>query len=426
MVNMATCRSQTLAGSTHFNAIETLRDPLHPHCPLYNRNLGLAHLTDQNPHPGYSYGFHRDPLCKTGLFLGLCRQNTLRGNAVRAACIGLSHDPRLHKGFSLCAQRRNASLLRIVESKCMLSGSIWLVGNRLGRASNVMFRHSSGLHTSNSAFAAAAWRKDRGAQMAAFAEQSNSANEEILLFFFQLDLTTRLQRALNLDQYEAAQQLREKMVEVDKEIARLTEAKLGSASSKDEAQDKAITILRLKNDLQQAIEKEDYNGAAELRDQISKLEAESLAAAARALAFQNVEYNFRLGQKVVHAKYGYRGVVCGMDPLCSESDSWCSSALIQQLSRGKNQPFYQVLVDMRAEPDLLVAYVAEDNLMPPKEPDKDSFEHPYVSFLFYGMDSAGDFIPIKQLREKYNQPRHELPWEEGREDDTTDGGDAKP
>jgi len=25
------------------------------------------------------------------------------------------------------------------------------------------------------------------------------------------------------------------------------------------------------------------------------------------------------------------------------------------------------------------------------------------------MDSAGDFIPIKQLREKYNKPRHEIP-----------------
>lgn len=37
------------------------------------------------------------------------------------------------------------------------------------------------------------------------------------------------------------------------------------------------------------------------------------------------------------------------------------------------------------------------------------FDHPYVSFLFYGMDAAGDFIPIKQLREKYNRPRYEIP-----------------
>ena len=37
------------------------------------------------------------------------------------------------------------------------------------------------------------------------------------------------------------------------------------------------------------------------------------------------------------------------------------------------------------------------------------FDHPYVSFLFYGVDSAGDFIPVKQLREKYKRPRHEVP-----------------
>lgn len=47
------------------------------------------------------------------------------------------------------------------------------------------------------------------------------------------------------------------------------------------------------------------------------------------------------------------------------------------------------------------------------------FDHPYLSFLFYGMDAAGDFIPIKQLREKYNRPRHEVPGDppgEGGED----------
>ena len=48
------------------------------------------------------------------------------------------------------------------------------------------------------------------------------------------------------------------------------------------------------------------------------------------------------------------------------------------------------------------------------------FDHPYISFLFYGMDTAGDFIPIKQLREKYNKPRHEVPMD--RPDDDSGGG----
>lgn len=43
---------------------------------------------------------------------------------------------------------------------------------------------------------------------------------------------------------------------------------------------------------------------------------------------------------------------------------------------------------------------------------QDRFDHPYISFLFYGRDAAGDFIPVKQLREKYNRPRHEIPLDE--------------
>lgn len=384
----------------------------------------LAYGTHKDPNHciGFSFGLHKDPVHKTGFFLELCSQGTLerkglhRKSMVLDVYNGLPQDPRLHSGFCLGVCRQGN------KRKSMFCGSRWLAGNHFRKASTGIFGPASEFRSCTSA----AWPKDRDAEVAASAEQSESANEELLLFFFQLDLTTRLQRALNLDQYEVAQQLREKLVEVDREISRQIEAKLGSTSSKDEAQDKAITILRLRNDLQKAVQEEDYGGAAELRDQISKLEAESLAAAAKALAYQNVEYKFRLGQKVRHTKFGYRGVVCGMDPLFSESDSWSSAALVKNLSRGKNQPFYQVLVDMRAVPNLMVAYVAEENLMPPKESDKDHLEHPYISFLFYGMDSAGDFIPIKQLREKYNKPRHELPWDEGREDDSTGGGGAKP
>jgi len=58
------------------------------------------------------------------------------------------------------------------------------------------------------------------------------------------------------------------------------------------------------SDLQNAVENENYALAAELRDEISKLEAESLAASAKALAHENAQYAFRLGQKVRHKKFG--------------------------------------------------------------------------------------------------------------------------
>lgn len=252
-------------------------------------------------------------------------------------------------------------------------------------------------------------------ELGASSERSETANEDVLIFFFQLDLAAQVQRALNLDEYEIAQQLRNKLTEVEAEILKQQEAKRG-LSSKSEAQDKAISLVRLHGELQSAIENENYALAAQLRDDISKLEAESLAASAKALAHENAEYAFRLGQKVQHKIFGYRAVVCGMDPVCCETSSWMEAAQVEKLSRGSNQPFYQVLVDVYADPNLIVAYVPEENLLAPEQPDMRRFDHPYVSFLFYGMDAAGDFIPIKQLRAKYNRPRHEIPLDpEGNE-----------
>ncbi|CAI9096508.1 OLC1v1032674C2 [Oldenlandia corymbosa var. corymbosa] len=199
-------------------------------------------------------------------------------------------------------------------------------------------------------------------------ERSESANEDILMFFFQLDLGTRVQYALNLDQYDIAKQLREKLAEVEEEIIRQQQIKRGS-TSKGEAQDMAITILRLRAEQQAAIESENYNLAAQLRDEISKLEAESLAATVKAQAYENIQYKFRLGQKVRHKTFGYRAVICGMDPVCCESKTWMETANVDKLSRGPDQPFYQVLVDVYMDPNLLVAYVAEENLLAPEQPD---------------------------------------------------------
>ncbi|XVE53162.1 hypothetical protein DITRI_Ditri02bG0181800 [Diplodiscus trichospermus] len=239
-------------------------------------------------------------------------------------------------------------------------------------------------------------------ELDASSERSETANEDILIFFFQLDLATQVQRALNLEEYEIAQQLRNKLTEVEAEILKQQEAKRG-LSSKSEAQDKALSLVRLRGELQNAIENENYALAAQLRDDISKLEAESLAASAKALAHENAQYAFRLGQKVQHKNFGYRAVVCGMDPVCCESSSWMEVAQVEKLSRGSNQPFYQVLQWTS------FCYVPEENLLAPEQPDLRRFDHPYISFLFYGMDAAGDFIPIKQLREKYNRSRHEIP-----------------
>ncbi|XP_052165666.1 clp protease adapter protein ClpF, chloroplastic-like isoform X3 [Oryza glaberrima] len=196
-------------------------------------------------------------------------------------------------------------------------------------------------------------------------ERSESANEDILIFYFQLDLQTRIQYALNIEQFDVAKQLREKLTEIETVIIRQREAKRGS--SKTEAQDKAINLLRVRADLQKAVDSENYALAAALRDEIAKLETESLAVSAKALAYQNMKYAFRLGQKVRHK-----------------------------------------------------VHVAEENLAEAEIPEKGRFDHPYIEFLFFGEDTAGDFIPIKQLREKYDQPRYEASGDEDDDDGSTD------
>ena len=64
--------------------------------------------------------------------------------------------------------------------------------------------------------------------------------------------------------------------------------------------------------------------------------------------------------------------------------------------------------------------VAEENLAEAEIPEKGRFDHPYIEFLFFGEDTAGDFIPIKQLREKYDQPRYEASGDEDDDDGSTD------
>jgi hypothetical protein len=45
---------------------------------------------------------------------------------------------------------------------------------------------------------------------------------------------------------------------------------------------------------------------------------------------------------LISSAEGYRAVICGMDPVCCESKSWMETANVEKLSKGPNQPFYQV------------------------------------------------------------------------------------
>lgn len=120
----------------------------------------------------------------------------------------------------------------------------------------------------------------------------------------------------------------------------------------------------------------------------------------------------------------WRGVICGFDTECCESADWRRDAGVADLPGGDKQPFYHVLIerqgsDESGEGKYSIAYVAQDNLW--LTPDEDEFAHPYTYLLFLGMDSDGDYIPTRQLRERFGSERREDLEEEVDEEEEGDG-----
>ncbi|GAM83163.1 hypothetical protein ANO11243_011490 [Dothideomycetidae sp. 11243] len=66
---------------------------------------------------------------------------------------------------------------------------------------------------------------------------------------------------------------------------------------------------------------------------------------------------YRIGQMLQHKRYGYVGVVRRWDPNCLASESWISEMRVEQLGKGRWQPFYDVLAEDRSQ-----RYVAEENI----------------------------------------------------------------
>lgn len=262
-------------------------------------------------------------------------------------------------------------------------------------------------------------------------EHSGFVNEELLLFFFKIDLGTRLQRALNLDRYEDAQALRAKIEEVDSAITRHEAQKTGGSKNvQDRVTDRTAVGLQLRSELQRAIEEERYQDAATIRDKLSEVNMDSLADAVSAAAAQSKSYTYRLGLRVVHREDKWAGLICGMEPMCCEANDWQKTAGVDngQLADGMQQPFYQVLVDTEGLGAYDVAYVPQERLLPfediaEEEVKVREIEHPYTYLLFFGMDQKGNYIPTRHLREKYNAERHEAlsVAEEDDEDEDDDG-----
>lgn len=261
-------------------------------------------------------------------------------------------------------------------------------------------------------------------------------HSQLIYFMFQMNLDTQLQRTLNMDDFDTAQEIRRRRKEIDEVVAEQLEAKgpgCGTRSANQTAvADVAAEGLRLRSELQRAINEERYSDAAEVRDRLKLVQEQSEKAQSEAASMDRPARKFQLGQRVKHATLGYDGVICGWDNCCCENGEWQKANEVAELGGGREQTFYHLLVDAKdweaswERPP--VAYVAEELLQAPEDPQTwpeahgyDSFDHVYLYTLFLGRDARGNMLPVRQLRDRYSQQRQDVyPKEDTPDDNTTE------
>lgn len=146
--------------------------------------------------------------------------------------------------------------------------------------------------------------------------------------------------------------------------------------------------------MQEFVSKELYEDAAEVRDTLNMLEFRKrlleLSAKPRVL--------YRVGDVIVHRRYGYRGVIYGHDVECSAPNEWKEAMKVDSLPEGREQPFYHVLVDSRDRPGGVSTYVAQENLALHRLGR--SVLHSWIPKFFVGFQD-GTYLPRPMLRRLY-------------------------
>ncbi|NOQ36082.1 MAG: heat shock protein HspQ [Methylococcaceae bacterium] len=96
---------------------------------------------------------------------------------------------------------------------------------------------------------------------------------------------------------------------------------------------------------------------------------------------------FYVGQIIDHSRFGYRGVIFGVDAEFSGSDEWYQTVALSKPP--KNKPWYHVLVDNASH----TTYVAERNLEPSKNTQQ--IAHPFLGQFFGRYDNQRYFSKAK-------------------------------
>ncbi len=86
---------------------------------------------------------------------------------------------------------------------------------------------------------------------------------------------------------------------------------------------------------------------------------------------------FRIGDKVKHRVFGFRGVVFDIDPEFDNTEDWWL-AIPAEVRPRKDQPFYHLLAEN--EETEYIAYVSEQNLLP--DTSGEPLRHSQISEIF--------------------------------------------
>ena len=89
---------------------------------------------------------------------------------------------------------------------------------------------------------------------------------------------------------------------------------------------------------------------------------------------------YDLGLVVAHQKYGYRGVIVAVDPVCMAGTTWYKTNKTQP---NRYQPWYHVLVHNSGG---LSTYVAQSNLK--QDVSGQAIDHPRLSCYFTNLNNG--------------------------------------
>jgi len=146
------------------------------------------------------------------------------------------------------------------------------------------------------------------------------------------------------------------------------------------------------------------NGFAALRSTSRLTEYFQRIEAKRATILEDrSRIRYRMGQVFRHKKYGYRGVIFGLDLKCDRPESWMNHHGVDRLPSGTSQPFYFVIPDYDDCVKLFgsyrnTKYVAQDNVVLLNSLESAEIRHPLLKFFFSNFDSeCRRYCPLEDV-----------------------------